>query len=103
MARPSHDCGRLPRPCGARRERSGVRGYKLSRGPIPLTQPSPQPKSDVSDFGHVIKWPNSGKPEVGLGEEVPPCPQLESALTNEGLRRQEQTNAPRPRQRAVEH
>ena len=38
---------------------------------------------------------------VGLGEEVPPCPQLESALTNEGLRRQEQTNAPRPRQRAA--
>jgi hypothetical protein len=24
-----------------------------------------QPKSDVSDFGQPIKWPNSGKPEFG--------------------------------------
>src|SRR5262245_66576413 len=24
-----------------------------------------QPKSDVSDFGRSIKWPNSGKPEFG--------------------------------------
>jgi DNA helicase-2/ATP-dependent DNA helicase PcrA len=29
--------------------------------------PSPQPKSDLSDFGHS-KVPNSGKPEFGLGE-----------------------------------
>src|SRR5260370_27250629 len=35
-----------------------------------LTQPlftSPQPKSDISDFGH-FKVPNSGKPEFGWGE-----------------------------------
>src|ERR1700741_4673520 len=24
-----------------------------------------QPKSDVSDIGQLIKWPNSGKPEFG--------------------------------------
>jgi hypothetical protein len=24
-----------------------------------------QPKSDVSDFGQLIKWPNSGLPEFG--------------------------------------
>ena len=24
-----------------------------------------QPKSHVSDFGQLIKWPNSGKPEFG--------------------------------------
>jgi hypothetical protein len=27
--------------------------------------PIPQPKSDVSDFGQLIKWPNSGLPEFG--------------------------------------
>jgi hypothetical protein len=33
---------------------------------VPLS-PSPtlQPKSDVSDFGQSIEWPNSGKPEFG--------------------------------------
>src|SRR5262249_24996455 len=32
-----------------------------------MLTPSPplQPKSDVSDFGQLIKWPNSGKPEFG--------------------------------------
>ncbi len=30
-------------------------------------KPSPQPKSDLSDFGHS-KAPNSGKPEFGRGE-----------------------------------
>jgi hypothetical protein len=32
-----------------------------------------QPKSDVSDFGQSIKWPNSGKPELvckGGGDDV---------------------------------
>src|SRR6266478_4297562 len=29
--------------------------------------PSPQPKSDISDFGH-LRVPNSGKPEFGWGE-----------------------------------
>ena len=33
----------------------------------PLTLPSPQPKSDLSDFGRSIV-PNSGKPEFGWGE-----------------------------------
>jgi len=30
--------------------------------------PSPQPKSDLSDFGHVIERPNSDKSEFGWGE-----------------------------------
>src|ERR1700730_6253324 len=42
----------------------------LARIPMELTQPlftSPQPNSDISDFGH-FKVPNSGKPEFGWGE-----------------------------------
>jgi hypothetical protein len=27
--------------------------------------PNPQPKSDLSDFGRSIAWPNPGKPEFG--------------------------------------
>jgi len=36
----------------------------MQEGSCELT-PSPplQPKSDVSDFGQLIEWPNSGKPE----------------------------------------
>ena len=32
---------------------------------ISVPSRSRPPKSDVSDFGHSIKWPNSGKPEFG--------------------------------------
>ena len=45
-----------------------MRGYKLLRVTNSLTPTLSQPKSDVSDFSHVIKWPNSGKPEFGWGE-----------------------------------
>jgi len=37
----------------------------------PSPQPTPHPKSDISDLGN-IKLPNSGKPEFGVGEGVPP-------------------------------
>src|SRR5215831_13328192 len=40
-----------------------LRRYSVTPSP----QPSPQPKSDLSDFGH-LKVPNSGKPEFGWGE-----------------------------------
>src|SRR5262245_953783 len=63
------DCGLLPLPAG---ERGGVRGLR-SRGWFPLTPTLSPAKSDVSDFGHVSKWPNSGKPGFGWGEGVPPC------------------------------
>jgi itaconate CoA-transferase len=33
-------------------------------GESPSPQPS-QPKSDISDFGQSIEWPNSGRPEFG--------------------------------------
>jgi hypothetical protein len=44
-------------------ELAGIFSQRLS----PLTQPSPHPKSDISDFG-PHKMPNSGKPEFGWGE-----------------------------------
>ncbi len=43
-----------------------VTGAKLKQGTAGALT-SPQPKSDVSDFGH-LKVPNSGKPEFGRGE-----------------------------------
>jgi hypothetical protein len=38
-----------------------------SAGALSRFVPSPQPKSDLSDFGR-LKAPNSGKPEFGRGE-----------------------------------
>lgn len=37
--------------------------------------PSPQPKSDLSDFGR-LQHPNSGEPEFGWGGEQPAAPDL---------------------------
>src|SRR5258708_5490593 len=43
----------------------GYRNFGVCRYPPPC--PSPDPKSDISDFGN-LKRPNSGKPELGWGE-----------------------------------
>ncbi|MPZ56154.1 MAG: pyruvate dehydrogenase complex dihydrolipoamide acetyltransferase [Rhizobiales bacterium] len=60
----------LPLPGG---ERGGVRGDKpLDRSVTPSPQPSPRSKSDISDFDRS-KMSNSGKPEFGRGEGVPPA------------------------------
>jgi hypothetical protein len=72
-AQASRDCGLLPLPSQSRMfptlatlkvpnsgkpefgwERGGVRGYDREVG-SPSPPPSPQPKSDVSDFGHEIE------------------------------------------------
>jgi 16S rRNA (guanine527-N7)-methyltransferase len=49
-------------------------------GSVPPTRPPPaatlpQPKSDVSDLGH-LRVPNSGKPEFGRGSDVPDAADL---------------------------
>src|SRR2546425_1979800 len=56
--------GRLPLPLGEGWG-EGLRSLDKPRTPSP--QLSPQPKSDISDFGQS-KVPNSGKPEFGWGE-----------------------------------
>src|SRR5262245_17794228 len=45
----------------------GVPAVRHGEAVTPSPQPSPQPKSDVSDFGRSMV-PNSGKPEFGRGE-----------------------------------
>ena len=54
-------------------ERGGVRGEAQLERLCPSPQPS-QPKSDLSDFGQILDWPNSGIPEFGCaksGEREP--------------------------------
>src|SRR5947209_7700616 len=55
----------LPLPGG---ERVGVRGFGSIESPVtPSPRPSPPPKSDVSDFGH-LNMAQLGNTRVGLGE-----------------------------------
>ena len=58
-----------PPPVGERSasEASRVRENQSSNAGTPSPQPSPQSKSDISDFDRS-KIPNSGKPEFGWGE-----------------------------------
>ena len=42
---------------------------KASYEEAPAPQPSPEPKSDISDFGQ-LQMPNSGKPEFGREREL---------------------------------
>ena len=49
---------------------------------IPSLSSPLQPKSDVSDFGHLT-MPNSGRPEFGLGEVGPRSGPGEGILTIE--------------------
>src|SRR5262249_51210086 len=45
------------------RKRQG--GVRTGRSRVDAPSPPLQPKSDISDFGQLITWPTSGKPEVG--------------------------------------
>jgi phosphomethylpyrimidine synthase len=57
-----------PLPLGEVGPRSGPgEGLQTIESGPPSPQPSPQPKSDISDFGQS-NVPNSGKPEFGWGE-----------------------------------
>ena len=55
----------------------------------PSPTPPLQPKSDVSDFGQLIKRPNSGKPEFGRkrGREQTEFAACASLIAREDLRR----------------
>src|SRR5947209_14637207 len=77
---------------------AGKATAKAARPVTPSPQPSPQPKSDISDFGQ-LKMPNSGRPEFGSGEGVPPSspPQAQSAPQLQAAKPLVPPQAPPPR------
>src|SRR5215472_6537373 len=64
---------RIRRDSLSRRERAGVRGYKLSIGPNPLTPTLSPPNSDLSEFGDLKTWPKSDISDFGAGRGSAPC------------------------------
>jgi hypothetical protein len=64
--KPEFEWGEVGFRANARNPGEGVTILRESSAPSP--RPSPQSKSDVSDFDHVLECPNSGKPEFGWGE-----------------------------------